>query len=160
MKQQPLKCVQDKIISLRDFKAKRELFPRLKIVFTNGCFDILHLGHVEYLAAAKEMGDILIVGVNSDASVKRLKGPSRPVNPEHARTAVLAALFFVDYVILFEEDTPLRLIESIEPNVLVKGSDYEINQIVGADIVIAKNGEVRTIPLTEGFSSSKIINRG
>ncbi|TAF63778.1 MAG: D-glycero-beta-D-manno-heptose 1-phosphate adenylyltransferase [Cytophagales bacterium] len=130
-----------------------------KVVFTNGCFDILHIGHVDYLEKAKLVGDKLVVAINTDASVKRLKGQSRPINPEYARARLLAALSFVDAVVYFEEDTPLQVIEKLLPNVLVKGNDYQISNIVGADVVIANGGEVLTIALTEGFSTSKIIDK-
>ena len=130
-----------------------------KIVFTNGCFDILHIGHITYLKKARQMGDILIVGVNSDDSVRRLKGKDRPVNPLKDRLEMLAALDFVDYVIPFEEDTPLDLIKAVLPDVLVKGGDYKPDDIVGAKEVIANGGEVRVIPFVEGHSTSQIIQR-
>ena len=125
-----------------------------KIVFTNGCFDILHKGHVFYLEKAKRMGDILIVGLNSDASIKRLKGDSRPINDEDARSAVLAALEAVDYIVIFTEDTPLNIIRTIAPDVLVKGGDYAIENIVGREY--AK--ETVTIPFVDGFSTTKTIS--
>jgi D-glycero-beta-D-manno-heptose 1-phosphate adenylyltransferase len=128
-----------------------------QIVFTNGCFDILHRGHVEYLAKAASLGNILVVGLNTDASVKRLKGPNRPINDEQSRAIVLSALQYINYVILFDEDTPYELIKKVEPDFLVKGSDYTPENIVGADIVQAKGGKVITIDLTEGFSTSKTI---
>ncbi len=130
-----------------------------KVVFSNGCFDILHLGHVEYLAKAAALGDKLIVGLNTDASVQRLKGPSRPVNPEMARAKLLAALQFVDALVLFDEPTPKELIESLIPNVLVKGNDYKPEDIVGYDTVINNGGEVLTIEMTEGFSTTDIIDK-
>lgn len=130
-----------------------------KIVFTNGCFDILHRGHIEYLAKAADMGDILIIGLNTDNSVKRLKGDSRPVNDQHARSLLLAALSFVDAVTLFDEDTPYNLIKTVMPDLLVKGGDYKIEDIVGHDIVEANGGKVVTIPLTEGYSTTKTIGK-
>jgi len=130
-----------------------------KIVFSNGCFDILHRGHVEYLSKAAEKGDVLIIGLNTDASVKRLKGPTRPVNDENARAFVLAALEFVSAVTLFDEDTPYQLINKVQPDVLVKGSDYKPENIVGYDIVMAKGGRVETIELVEGFSTTKTIEK-
>lgn len=130
-----------------------------KVVFTNGCFDILHAGHVDYLEKARNFGDKLVVGLNTDSSVKRLKGTSRPVNPELARARVLAALEFVDAVVLFPEDTPLELIMSIRPDILVKGADYDIKNIVGADFVLNNGGRVETVPLTDGFSTSGIIGK-
>jgi rfaE bifunctional protein nucleotidyltransferase chain/domain len=132
-------------------------FKNSKIVFTNGCFDVLHRGHIEYLAQARDKGDILTVGLNTDASVRRLKGANRPVNPQEARAMVLASLFFVDAVIFFDEDTPYELIKTIQPDVLIKGADYQPENIVGYDIVTAKGGSVETVDLVEGFSSTKII---
>jgi rfaE bifunctional protein nucleotidyltransferase chain/domain len=129
------------------------------IVLTNGCFDILHLGHVDYLEKAAHQGDKLIVALNTDASVQRLKGPSRPIIPEQARARLMAALAFVDAVVLFDEATPLALIQEVEPNVLIKGDDYQISNIVGANDVIASGGKVVTIPLVKGFSTSGIIKK-
>jgi D-beta-D-heptose 7-phosphate kinase/D-beta-D-heptose 1-phosphate adenosyltransferase len=129
-----------------------------KIVFTNGCFDILHRGHVTYLNQARDMGDLLIVGINSDESVKRLKGPERPVNMLEDRAYVLSALKSVDYVIPFEEDTPLNLINLIMPDILVKGGDYTIDRIVGAQEVLAHGGRVEIIPFVPGKSTSAIID--
>lgn len=128
------------------------------IVFTNGCFDILHRGHVAYLQSAKDMGDILIVGMNTDASVKRLKGNDRPVNTLEDRAYVLSALKSVDYVIPFDEDTPLTLIQSIHPDILVKGGDYTLDTIIGAKEVIAHGGKVEVIPFVEGKSTTSIID--
>lgn len=130
-----------------------------KIVFTNGVFDLLHLGHITYMSKAAELGDKLIIGLNADASVKRLKGESRPVNDQNNRAALLAALFFVDAVILFEEDTPRELITKLMPDVLIKGADYTIENIAGAQEVLANGGEVKTISLVEGYSSTSIINK-
>jgi D-glycero-beta-D-manno-heptose 1-phosphate adenylyltransferase len=131
-----------------------------KIVFTNGCFDILHQGHVDYLCKAKDLGNILIVGLNTDASVKRLnKSPERPINKEQSRALVLAALVLVDAIVLFDEDTPYELIKTVQPDVLVKGADYKAEDIVGYDIVKARGGEVVTIELTEGFSTTELIKK-
>ena len=130
-----------------------------KIVFTNGCFDILHYGHVSYLSAAKDLGNKLIIGLNSDASVRRLKGETRPINGQHERAVLLAALQFVDAVVVFDEDTPEKLIKIVEPDFLVKGSDYTVENIVGADFVKSYGGKVITIPLVENFSSSSIIKK-
>lgn len=127
-----------------------------KIVFTNGCFDILHVGHVLYLQDAKSQGDKLIVGINSDDSVTRLKGINRPIKDLFDRSHVLAALESVDMVIKFDEDTPYELIKNIIPNVLVKGGDYSIENIVGSDIVFDTGGQVKTIPFIEGYSTTKI----
>jgi D-glycero-beta-D-manno-heptose 1-phosphate adenylyltransferase len=131
-------------------------FKEKKIVFTNGCFDLLHPGHIDYLAKAADCGDCLIVGVNSDASVQRLKGKTRPINDETARSMILAALSCVDAVVLFDEDTPYELIRFVQPDVLVKGSDYKPEDIVGYDIVIAKGGSVKTFDLLQGYSTSLI----
>lgn len=130
-----------------------------RIVFTNGCFDLLHRGHVYYLSRARELGDLLVVGLNSDASVSKLKGPGRPVNDQQARAEVLGALAFVDHVILFSEETPLELIRVVRPHLLVKGGDYNPEEIVGFREVTAWGGQVRTIPLMEGYSTSSIIRK-
>jgi len=130
-----------------------------KIVFTNGCFDILHRGHIEYLTKAKEFGDVLIVGLNSDTSVKRLKGKDRPINSESDRARILDALKPVDYVVIFEEDTPLRLIQMVKPDVLVKGGDYKVEEIVGSEYVMSYGGKVEIIPFVEGKSTTKIIQK-
>lgn len=129
----------------------------LKIVFTNGCFDLLHRGHVEYLAKASDKGDVLVVGLNTDASVRRLKGESRPINDEVARATVLASLSCVDAVVLFDEDTPYELIKAVRPDVLVKGADYKPEEIVGYDVVTAYGGKVETVDLVEGYSTTGMI---
>jgi D-beta-D-heptose 7-phosphate kinase/D-beta-D-heptose 1-phosphate adenosyltransferase len=129
------------------------------IVFTNGCFDILHAGHVQYLRQAASLGDILVVGVNSDSSVRAIKGDSRPVNPLEDRIAILSSFDFIDYVIAFDEETPYEVIKAVQPDVLVKGGDYSISQIVGRDIVEARGGEVKVLPYIEGKSSTNIINK-
>lgn len=128
-----------------------------KVVLSNGCFDILHLGHIDYLEQASQLGDKLVIGLNSDESVKQLKGPNRPVNSEKARARILAALGFVDGVTVFSEETPKELIEYLLPNVLVKGADYNIENIVGAKTVLENGGEVKTINLVEGYSTTNII---
>ena len=130
-----------------------------KLVFTNGCFDLLHRGHIEYLAKSALLGSKLIVGLNTDTSVKILKGNSRPLVDQESRAVMLAALQMVDAVILFNEDTPSELIKKISPNVLVKGNDYKIEEIVGYDIVLASGGKVETIELTKGFSSTSLIKK-
>lgn len=130
-----------------------------RVVFTNGCFDILHHGHVEYLAKASELGDYLVVGLNTDSSVRRLKGDDRPINDAFSRAFLLAALQFVDAVVYFDEDTPYELIKRVQPDVLVKGSDYSLESIVGYDIVVARGGEVATIDLVEGFSTTSILSK-
>ncbi len=130
-----------------------------RVVFTNGVFDILHAGHVTYLEEARALGDVLVVGLNTDASVRRLKGPERPINTEADRACVLAALRAVGHVILFGDDTPIDVITALMPDVLVKGGDYTRDTIVGADVVEAHGGVVCTIPLVEGRSTTAIINR-
>lgn len=131
-----------------------------RIVFTNGCFDILHRGHVEYLQEAAALGDRLVIGLNTDASVRRLgKGDGRPYNDQESRAKVLAALRLVDAVVLFDQDTPLELIQAIGPDVLVKGGDYTEEQIVGAEVVKARGGEVHSLKLVEGFSTTGLVDR-
>lgn len=130
-----------------------------KIVFTNGCFDILHQGHIEYLAKSADQGDRLVVGLNTDSSVRLLKGPSRPVVSQDSRAIIIASLGFVDAVVLFSEETPYNLISLILPDVLIKGDDYAIHEIAGFDVVLANGGRVETIGLTPGFSTSAIIGR-
>jgi rfaE bifunctional protein nucleotidyltransferase chain/domain len=130
-----------------------------RIVFTNGCFDILHAGHVTYLNTARALGDVLVLGLNSDDSVRRLKGESRPINNEHDRGIVLSGLKAVDEVVIFTEDTPLALIEAIQPDVLAKGGDYTIESIVGADVVQARGGSVVVIPFVEGKSTTNLVNK-
>jgi rfaE bifunctional protein nucleotidyltransferase chain/domain len=134
-------------------------FKKEKIVFTNGCFDILHRGHVEYLAKAAGLGSKLIIGLNTDDSVRQLKGASRPVNNEHDRALLLASLLFVDTVTFFDSDTPLDLIRYLQPDVLVKGGDYRPQEIVGHDVVQAKGGEVVTIPFLDGYSTTLLLNQ-
>jgi len=128
-----------------------------KVVFTNGCFDILHMGHIKLFEEAKAFGDVLVVGLNSDQSVRKLKGPSRPINSQESRAYLLASLSFVDFVIVFDDDTPIDLIKTLEPNVLVKGGDYLENQIVGADFVKSYGGEVKIVSLVPGLSTTNII---
>lgn len=128
-----------------------------KVVFTNGCFDLLHLGHVDYLEKAAALGDKFIVAVNTDKSVQKNKGITRPITNQESRARLLAAFGFVDAVILFEEETPLQLISVILPTTLVKGEDYSLENIVGADLVLQNGGEVKTIAFLEGYSTSKII---
>jgi len=134
-------------------------FQNRRIVFTNGCFDILHRGHIEYLSSARDLGDILIIGLNTDDSVRRIKGDSRPVQDEETRARVLGSLRFVECITLFNEDTPYELIKLVQPDILVKGGDYTEDQIVGADIVKANGGQVVTIPLTPGHSTTGLIEK-
>lgn len=155
------------LIEGRIAREKEELYNTLKqwqfkgerIVFTNGCFDIVHRGHVEYLAKAASLGTRLVIGLNTDASVRRLKGESRPVNNEYARALLLSSLIFVDKVILFDEDTPLELIRYIQPDILVKGSDYKPESIVGYDIVKGKGGKIITIDFVDGYSTTSILDK-
>ena len=130
-----------------------------RIVFTNGCFDILHAGHVDYLSKARKMGDVLVVGVNSDSSVRRLKGNSRPINKEKDRAAVISALWFVDYVTIFNEDTPEVLVRSIKPDIMVKGSDWRGKRIAGADFVKSRGGRVRMVKFVKGYSTTSVIKK-
>ena len=131
-------------------------FQNKKVVFTNGCFDLLHLGHIDYLSKAKDLGDILIIGLNTDKSVRNIKGESRPITDEFSRASILASLSFVDAVIFFGEETPYDLINFVQPDILVKGSDYNEEDIVGYDIVKAKGGEVKTLDFLVGYSTSAI----
>ena len=161
MRIQLVKTLTDKITDIASLKRKIAMwhFQDKKVVFTNGVFDLLHTGHITYLTKAAELGDKLIIGLNTDASVKRLKGPDRPVNDENSRALLLASLFFVDAIVMFDDDTPLNLITELQPNILVKGADYAIENIVGAKEVIANGGEVKTIDFVDGFSSTSIIKR-
>ncbi len=129
------------------------------IVFTNGCFDIVHRGHIDYLSKAKDLGTKLVLGLNTDASVARLKGPMRPVVDEQSRAILMASLQFIDLVVFFDEDTPYELIKALQPDVLVKGSDYKAENIVGYDILMAKGGKVETIDFVEGFSTTSIVEK-
>ncbi len=142
------------LLTVKDLRQKGK-----KIVFTNGCFDIIHRGHITYLKAAKELGDFLIVGLNSDNSVKRLKGHTRPVNNENDRALILENLKPVDAVVIFNEDTPIKLIENIKPDFLVKGGDWNNNEIVGADFVKSYGGNVVTIKYVDNYSTTSLINR-
>jgi D-glycero-beta-D-manno-heptose 1-phosphate adenylyltransferase len=161
MKKSKKESVQDKIMD-------REALARLcagwkvkgqKVVFTNGCFDILHPGHIQLLLQAAELGDKLVLGLNTDASVKRLKGEGRPINDEQTRALIMAAQLYVDAVTLFDEDTPFELIQAIHPDVIVKGGDYTPETVVGNDFVTSYGGQVVIVPTVEGFSTTSIINR-
>lgn len=153
--------IQQKIMTLEELLKKQSQWRVLdkKVAFTNGCFDIIHTGHIASLTEAANQADYLIVGLNSDASVKRLKGPTRPINTQKGRETVLAALSMVDAVVVFEEDTPLELIKKLLPDVLVKGGDYTVEQIAGAKEVIANGGKVIINPIVEGYSTTHIIER-
>lgn len=150
-----------KILSWEEAKTKVEAWQSEKqqIVFTNGCFDIVHLGHIDYLEKARNKGDRMVLGLNTDASVKRLKGEKRPIIEEYPRARLLATMEFIDAIVFFEEDTPLKLIEHIKPDILTKGSDYTVDNIVGADFVIKNGGRVETLDLVEGYSTSNIIKK-
>jgi D-beta-D-heptose 7-phosphate kinase/D-beta-D-heptose 1-phosphate adenosyltransferase len=144
---------------IRELSLRRSKSRSLKVVLTNGCFDLLHAGHVDYLERARRLGDLLVVAVNSDDSVRRLKGPTRPLNCLDDRMRVLGALECVDFVIFFQEDTPLKLIQKLTPQVLVKGGDYRADQVVGAEWVLEHGGRVRILPFLKGRSTTAVIER-
>jgi rfaE bifunctional protein nucleotidyltransferase chain/domain len=150
-----------KIFSKDDLVAKTQSWKAQgkKVVFTNGCFDIIHPGHIAYLSDAADLGDILIIGLNTDQSVCQLKGENRPINNEFSRTQLIASMFFVDAVVLFNEDTPLELITALKPDVLVKGGDYNLDNIVGAKETLAIGGEVKVLTFLPGYSSTGIIEK-
>jgi rfaE bifunctional protein nucleotidyltransferase chain/domain len=156
-----LEAISQKIISFEKLDPILAYWKFLnkKVVFTNGCFDILHRGHIVYLAKAASYGDLLIIGLNSDLSVKNIKGPNRPLQDQESRALIMASLHFVSHVILFDEDTPYNLIKKIQPDVLVKGADYKPQDIVGYDILTAKGGEIVTIDFVEGYSTTGIIKK-
>ena len=154
--------LKEKIVSqdqaLKELKTWRE--KNKKIVFTNGCFDIIHPGHIDYLSQARDLGDILVLGLNTDQSVRRLnKGSNRPINDERTRAYVLAGLASVDLIVFFDEETPYNLIKLLQPNVLVKGKDYEVEKIIGFDILKENGGQVITIPFLDGYSTSSLIKK-
>jgi D-glycero-beta-D-manno-heptose 1-phosphate adenylyltransferase len=153
-----LDVVKNKILAGEDLERNLAYwrFRDRKIVFTNGCFDLLHLGHIDYLSKAADLGHVLIIGLNTDASVSRIKGPQRPLQNEESRAIILASLKFVDAVVLFDQDTPYELIRQIQPDILVKGADYEPKDIIGYDILMAKGGQVVTIDFLPGYSTSAI----
>ena len=156
-----LKILKNKILGREELPVRLRQWrdQGFRVVFTNGCFDLLHRGHVEYLAQASDKGEVLVVGLNTDASVRRLKGEGRPLNHEDDRALLLAALSFVDAVVLFGEDTAYELIKEVRPDVLVKGADYRLEEIVGYDLVTSYGGRVETIPFVDGYSTTKLINR-
>ncbi len=155
-----LQKIQNKIIKDKTHLSELlKTFSTKKIVFTNGCFDLLHRGHIESLSKAADFGELLIIGLNTDASVSRLKGSHRPIQDESSRAHIMAALEFVDLVIYFDEDTPYDLIKIVQPDILVKGADYKAEDIVGYDIVTAKGGQVKTIEFLDGYSTSAIENK-
>ncbi len=141
---------------VKELSARRQ---NKKVVFTNGCFDLLHVGHVRYLQDARKLGDFLVVGLNSDASVKKLKGEERPVQTEDDRAEIMAALGCVDFVVIFGEETPLNLIETIKPDILVKGGDWPVEKIVGSQFVLSNGGQVKSLPFHQGRSTSSIIEK-
>ena len=151
----------DKIFSLpqlqEQVKAWRSQGQR--IVFTNGCFDLLHLGLVDYLEKARQLGDRLVLGLNTDASISRIKGPERPLQDEVSRARIMASLLFIDAVVLFDQNTPLELIKAVQPDILVKGDDYTVENIVGHEVVLARGGEVKTVPLVKGYSTTNIVKK-
>ena len=156
-----LERIKTKLFSREQIKNQCNIwrFEEKKIVFTNGCFDILHLGHIDYLTQAADLGGVLLIGLNSDTSVRAIKGPNRPINNEDARAIILMSLSFVTGVIIFEEETPFELIKTVQPDILVKGADYAVEEIAGFDIVQAHGGDVVTIPLTLGYSTTDLLTR-
>ena len=153
-----LNNIHEKIFSQDQLRSRLNMWRFLenKIVFTNGCFDIIHLGHIDYLAKAADLGDKLIIGLNSDKSTRIIKGPNRPITDESSRSIILASFSFVDAVVLFDEETPFELIKAVIPDILVKGADYSIDQIVGADIVVQNGGRVQTLNYLPGYSTTLI----
>jgi len=156
-----LNTINNKIHNLKDLKSQVGKWKQAgnEVVFTNGCFDIIHKGHIEVLARSADLGDKLIVGLNSDQSIQKLKGEDRPIIDEESRAILLAALSFVDAIILFSEETPLKLINTLLPDILAKGGDYEIKTIVGHKIVQENGGKVKLVPFLDGFSSTTIIDK-
>ena len=153
-----LEIIKGKVFHTEELHAKLNIWRLLekKIVFTNGCFDLLHLGHIDYLSKAADLGDKLVIGLNSDASTSALKGLGRPIIDQYSRSIMLASLLFVDAVILFDDPTPIELIDQVRPDVLVKGADYTVDQIVGSDIVLGYGGDVQTIEYLSGYSTTSI----
>lgn len=149
-----IKSLEDARKQVAEWKSKGE-----KVVFTNGCFDLIHLGHVDYLEKARNLGDRLVLGLNTDDSVSRFKGPERPLQDQNSRARVLAAFQFIDLVVFFNDDTPLNLITELTPSILVKGSDYLAENIVGADVVKQHGGEVKTIDFVPGYSTTRIVEK-
>ena len=158
---QKTELINNKIFSNESLKSQLNIwrFKEKKIVFTNGCFDLLHLGHVDYLSKAADLGDILIIGLNTDKSVAKLKGLGRPITNEKSRSFLLASLFYVDAVVFFNDDTPIELIKMIQPDILIKGSDYKAEEIVGYNIVKAKGGQIITLDFLPGYSTTSIENK-
>jgi rfaE bifunctional protein nucleotidyltransferase chain/domain len=161
MRESQLDYIHHKLVDLHELMllVNRWKFKNEKIVFTNGCFDLIHRGHIEYLASAADLGTKLIIGLNSDNSIQKLKGPNRPVNTQADRALSLGALRFVDALVIFEEETPLELINEIQPDILIKGGDYSLDTIVGAPEVLSRGGRVEIIPFTSGYSTTKLIEQ-
>jgi len=153
--------LQKKILNPKSLKKQLESWKDTdkKIVFTNGCFDILHLGHLDLLQEAADLGDVLIVGLNSDTSIKKIKGDNRPINNQKTRTELLASLFYVDFVVTFEDETPIKLVETIIPQIMVKGGDYKKSEIIGADFVEENGGKVVIFPIKKDYSTTNIIDK-
>jgi D-beta-D-heptose 7-phosphate kinase/D-beta-D-heptose 1-phosphate adenosyltransferase len=147
------------VVHYKNLSQIKDLSRGKKLVFTNGCFDLLHIGHIRYLQQARSLGDVLVVGVNSDRSVQELKGPSRPIQNQDDRAEILSALGCVDFVVIFDESTPKKLIESLTPDILVKGGDWKPEQIVGSDWVLAKGGQVLSLQFVEGRSTTEIVSK-
>ncbi|MBT3418481.1 MAG: D-glycero-beta-D-manno-heptose 1-phosphate adenylyltransferase [Flavobacteriales bacterium] len=156
-----LQNIISKIFALSDLKIQSDKWKQDgdKIVFTNGCFDLVHRGHVEVLANTADLGDRLIIGLNSDVSIQKIKGKNRPIIDENSRAILLASLQFVDAIVLFSEDTPKQLIETIVPNVLAKGGDYKVEEIAGHEVVLQNGGEVILVPFIDGFSTTNIVDK-
>lgn len=156
-----LEIIKNKILNpeeLRSIMAVKQMEGKT-FAFSNGCFDLVHQGHIDYLSKSRDLADYLVIGLNTDSSVRRLKGPRRPINDEYSRALMLASFLFVDYVVMFDEDTPYNLIKTLQPDVLIKGSDYKVEDIVGYDIVTARGGKVVTLDFIPGFSTTLIEKR-
>ena len=156
-----IESIKNKIYTLENLEQQLKVWAKesKKIVFTNGCFDIIHQGHIDYLAKAKDLGDILIIGLNTDQSVSTIKGKNRPIQDQESRAIILASMQFVDAIVYFSDPTPYELISSIQPDILVKGADYKPEEIVGYDIVKQKGGEIKTLTFLEGYSTTSIENK-
>ena len=156
-----IEAINNKIYSLTELEKQVKQWSKenKKIVFTNGCFDIIHQGHIDYLAKARDLGDKLIIGLNTDLSISSIKGPTRPIQDEKSRAIILASMQFVDAIVYFSDPTPYELIKAIQPDILVKGADYKPEEIIGYDIVKAKGGEIITLTYLEGYSTTNIIKK-
>lgn len=156
-----LEIIKNKILLPQELRSIMEVkqMEGKTFAFSNGCFDLVHQGHIDYLSKSRDLADYLIIGLNTDSSVRRLKGPRRPINDQYSRALMLASFLFVDYVVMFDEDTPYNLIKTLQPDVLIKGSDYKVEDIVGYDIVTARGGKVVTLDFIPGFSTTLIEKR-